>query len=234
LDLPPGVEHYRAFVGPPRDYDLIAAMTFNLLTTLGLRQHHTLLDIGCGSLRIARLLIPYLNVGHYTGIEPNQWLVQEGIDREVGRDQIRIKQPQFFYSDTARVLPFGMTYDFAVAQSIFSHCGPDLLEHWLADLAPRLKNTGALAATFLTAEEDCQQSGWIYPHCVWYRVGTMSSMARNVGLTLVLLDWKHPRQQWALYAKPGFDTSWFQGQSLTWNTMFEATRNRAAQLVRGA
>ena len=35
LGLKPGDPHYRAYVGPPEDYDLIAAMTFNLLTTLG-------------------------------------------------------------------------------------------------------------------------------------------------------------------------------------------------------
>ena len=70
LGLKPGDPQYRAYVGPPEDYDLIAAMTFNLLTTLGLRQHHSLLDIGCGSLRIGRLLIPYLNRGKYFGVEP--------------------------------------------------------------------------------------------------------------------------------------------------------------------
>lgn len=33
LNLKPGDEHYRAYVGPPQDYDLIAASVFNLLTT---------------------------------------------------------------------------------------------------------------------------------------------------------------------------------------------------------
>ena len=98
LGLKPGDPHYRAYVGPPEDYDLIAAMTFNLLTTLGLRQHHSLLDIGCGSLRIARLLIPYLNRGKYFGVEPNQWLVEEGIRREVGESLVEIKHPTFFFS----------------------------------------------------------------------------------------------------------------------------------------
>src|SRR5271169_3068223 len=84
LGLSPGDAHYRAYVGPPEDYDLISAMTFNLLTSLGLRQNHALLDIGCGSLRCGRLFIPYLNAGNYTGIEPNQWLIDEGIRREVG------------------------------------------------------------------------------------------------------------------------------------------------------
>src|SRR5271167_1446401 len=92
LGLPAGAHHYRAYVGPPQDYDLVAAMTFNLLTVLGLRQHHSLLDVGCGSLRNGRLLIPYLNNGNYTGIETNKWLVGEGIRRETGRDQIRIKK----------------------------------------------------------------------------------------------------------------------------------------------
>src|SRR5437879_12824633 len=84
LGLKPGDAHYRAYVGPPEDYDLIAAMTFNLLTTLGLRQHHSLLDVGCGSLRIGRLLIPYLNRGKYFGVEPAEWLVAEGIKQELG------------------------------------------------------------------------------------------------------------------------------------------------------
>ena len=47
-----GDRHYRAYVGPPDEYDLVSAMTFNLLTTSGLRQGHRVLDIGCGSLRL--------------------------------------------------------------------------------------------------------------------------------------------------------------------------------------
>jgi hypothetical protein len=83
---------------------LIAAMTFNLLTTLGLRQHHSLLDVGCGSLRIGRLLIPYLNRGKYFGVEPNEWLVQEGIKRELGDALLEIKRPTFFFSVSQRQL----------------------------------------------------------------------------------------------------------------------------------
>ncbi len=97
VGLKPGDAHYRAYVGPPEDYDLIAAMTFNLLTTLGLRQHHSLLDVGCGSLRIGRLLIPYLNRGKYFGIEPNEWLVEEGIRRELGEGLVQIKDPTFYF-----------------------------------------------------------------------------------------------------------------------------------------
>src|SRR6476469_2956387 len=136
LGLKPGDPQYRAYVGPPEDYDLISAMSFNLLTHLGLRQHHQVLDIGCGSLRVGRLLIPYLNRGGYTGLEPNEWLVHDGIANEVGEDQVRIKQPNFVFAETAAgLIAEGRRYDFMLAQSIFSHTGPDLLDRWLAEAA---------------------------------------------------------------------------------------------------
>jgi SAM-dependent methyltransferase len=222
LGLKPGDPHYRAYVGPPQDYDLIAAMTFNLLTTIGLRQHHTLLDVGCGSLRVGRLLIPYLNKDRYTGIEPNEWLVAEGIKRELGADLVDIKRPRFFYSDSPTILSqMNMSFDFALAQSIFSHCGLDLIANWLGDLAKVLRPDGALLATFLLGDEDGKESGWIYPQCVSYRRTSLDQLARNVGLRLEILDWKHPRQTWGLFAKSEFDTSWFDSKPLSWNTRME-------------
>src|ERR1700751_6487598 len=95
VGLKPGDAHYRAYVGPPEDYDLLAAMTFNLLTTLGLRQHHSLLDVGCGSLRIGRLLIPDLNRKKYFGLEPHQWLVEAGIKQALGEEGVQIKLATF-------------------------------------------------------------------------------------------------------------------------------------------
>src|ERR1700724_2187949 len=75
---------FRAYVGPPRQFDFMGAPQFRLLTTLGLREHHSVLDFGCGSLRAGRLLIPYLLPGRYYGLEPNRWLVEDGISRQLG------------------------------------------------------------------------------------------------------------------------------------------------------
>ena len=87
--LQPGDHHYRAFVDFPERYDLGAALQFGLLTALGLREDHALLDIGCGSLRAGRLFIVYLRPGRYVGIEPEQWLLDEGIRQELGQEQLR-------------------------------------------------------------------------------------------------------------------------------------------------
>ena len=222
LGLRPGDPQYRAYVGPPEDYDLIAAMTFNLLTTLGLRQHHSLLDIGCGSLRIGRLLIPYLNRGRYFGVEPNEWLVAEGIKRELGETLVQIKRPTFFFSDSPDASAQAkIAFDFALAQSIFSHCGLDLIKGWLSAISRSLAQDGALVATFLIGEEDCAQTGWVYPECVNYRSATLERAAADVNLRFEILDWKHPRQTWALFAAPGFNSTWFKDRPLTWNTGVE-------------
>jgi len=230
LGLKPGDPHYRAYVVPPKDYDLIAAMTFNLLTTLGLRQHHSLLDIGCGSLRIGRLLIPYLNRGKYFGIEPNEWLVDEGIRRELGETLVQIKRPTFFFSDLPdTIVQAKVAFDFAVAQSVFSHCGFDLIKGWLSAISCSMAEHGALVATFLIGEEDSLRTGWIYPECVNYRPITLKRAAEDVNLRFEILDWKHPRQTWALFAAPEFDFSWFKDRPLSWNAGLERTLNQKHQ-----
>ena len=230
VGLKPGDPHYRAYVGPPEDYDLIAAMTFNLLTTIGLRQHHSLLDIGCGSLRIGRLLIPYLNRGKYFGVEPNQWLVEEGIRRELGESLVGINHPTFYFSESPETISQAkISFDFAVAQSIFSHCGLDLIKGWLSAISRSLAQDGALVATFLPAEQDCSETGWVYPQCVNYPPATLERAAADVNLRFEILDWKHPRQTWALFAAPQFDSSWLKNQPLTWNTALERALTQKRQ-----
>jgi SAM-dependent methyltransferase len=235
VGLKPGDAHYRAYVGPPEDYDLIAAMAFNLLTTLGLRQHHSLLDVGCGSLRIGRLLIPYLNRGKYFGVEPNEWLVQEGIKRELGEALLEIKRPTFFFSDSPETIAQAkVSFDFALAQSIFSHCGLDLIKNWLSSISNSLAGDGALIATFLAGEEDVPSKGWVYPECVNYRPATMRHAAAEAGLRFELLDWKHPRQTWALFAAPKFDSGWFKNKPLTWNAGLTKALAKAANVSSAA
>src|ERR1700682_3624674 len=95
LGLPAGARHYRAYVGLPERYDELAALQFRVFSELGLREHHKVLEVGCGSPRFGRLLLPYLLPDHYVGVDPEEWLVQEGIRHELGESIIATKQPQF-------------------------------------------------------------------------------------------------------------------------------------------
>ena len=117
-----GRQRHRTYVGGG-DYDLKGAMQLTLLYSLGLRAEHRLLDIGCGSLRAGRFIIPYLNAGGYTGLEPNTWLIDEAIEKEIGRDVLDIKKPIFVNNDQFDVSGVG-EFDFVLAHSIASHTGP--------------------------------------------------------------------------------------------------------------
>lgn len=216
LDKKPGDRHYRAYVGPPNDYDFIAAMSFNLLTCLGLRQHHRVLDVGCGSLRVGRLLIPYLNKGNYIGYEPNQWLVEAGIDNEVGGDQINIKKPQFFGSDGLGDVQAN-SVDYILVHSIFSHCGADLLEDWLENIFRIVKDDGFFLATYVRGLEDTIKEGWVYPGCVEYTEKTIKDIALNVGFNSQSLYWYHPRQEWLCFHKDKNTSPIFENGVVTWN-----------------
>lgn len=198
--LKPGDPEYRAYVGPPEQYDFMGATQFRLLCALGLRARHALLDFGCGSLRAGRLLIPYLDPGNYFGIEPNRWLIDEAIERQVGRDLIRIKRPSFDGNDAFDVGVFGRRFDFIVAQSIFSHCGPDLVAKALAGMRGALGPGGLVAATFVAGDRDEERPGWFYPECVAYTPRRVRTFADAAGLCTVAIPWFHPRQSWHLFA----------------------------------
>ncbi|HEX7324222.1 MAG TPA: hypothetical protein VF292_02560 [Rhodanobacteraceae bacterium] len=155
----------------------------------------------------------------YTGVDPNKWLVRDGIKRETGRDLISIKKPHFYFADNLSGLSVSKVFDFALAQSIFSHCGPDLVVRWLREISVHLRGTGVLVATFLTGDVDCVAAGWTYPGCVAYRPERVREMAQDAGMLFVELNWKHPRQTWALFCKPEFDRTLSDGGEVSWNKM---------------
>jgi len=201
--LPIGARHYRAYVGPPEKYDLVAAMQFNLMTHLGLREFHYLLDVGCGSLRAGRLFIPYLLPGHYYGIEPQAWLIEEGIKNELGRDILQVKQPVFGYDSSFNCLYFNQKFDFVMAQSIFSHASRSQIQECLFNIEKCLQPNGVMAATFVKGDANYIGKGWVYPECVEYTLDQMVQLARAVGLTAHSIDWHHPNgQTWILITRP--------------------------------
>jgi SAM-dependent methyltransferase len=197
--LEAGAEHYTAYVGPPSQYDAMGATQFRLLATLGLREHHRLLDFGCGSLRVGRLLIPYLLPGHYYGIEPNTWLIEDVIAREIGRDQIGLKQPVFRANADFSSDGFGVAFDFILAQSIFSHAGRDVIARTLAGFRRNLADGGLALVTFVqlpSGSPEFTGNGWVYPASVGYQEETIVRLIREARFAGVRLPWYHPRQTW--------------------------------------
>ena len=190
-----GAHHYRAFVGPSKHYDLCSAMQFNLLTTLGLREHHYLLDIGCGSLRAGKLFIPYLLPGRYYGIEPEEWLIKEGIELELGEDILQIKKPTISNDNSFTCSSFEREFDFVLAQSVFTHASQNQIKRCFSEVRKVMKPTTLFVATFSEGEDNYIGKEWIYPECVFYTFETLKELAQQHGLFCSRLEWPHPDQQ---------------------------------------
>jgi len=201
--LEPGEDHYRAYVGPPGRFDFMSATQFALLFQMGMKDNHRILDFGCGSLRLGRLLIPFLQKGGYFGIDPNKWLIGDGIERELGADAVRIKSPRFDYNTDYDCGVFGNKFDFIMAQSIVTHTGPGFMTSLFSSVAKNLEDNGLFLFSY-TREHDedapLPADGWYYPGCVGYSRTTITKLLADCGLKSIALPWFHPGADWHVAA----------------------------------
>jgi hypothetical protein len=88
-------EAYRTFVGPEGSYDLAGRLPVQSADNA--RPAGTPVRSGYRVRRSAtgRLLMCYLQPGRYFGLEPERWLVEAAIDKELGRELVRRKRPVF-------------------------------------------------------------------------------------------------------------------------------------------
>jgi len=77
-------------------WDEVGSLQFNFLCAQGLRPEHRLLDIACGSLRLGVRAIPYLETGHYLGLDKESGLVAAGLENELPKDVRAQKSRQPF------------------------------------------------------------------------------------------------------------------------------------------
>jgi SAM-dependent methyltransferase len=203
VTLGPGDDHYRAYVGPPERFGLLALLQMNLLTAAGLEETDRVLDFGCGSLRLGRCLIPFLRRGNYYGIEPHDWLIQEGFDRETGAQLRTLKAPEFSNDATFDCTVFNVRFDFIMAQSIITHSGPSHTARLIETAAASLKEDGLFLLSFIKGEDEgpLPEADWTYPFNVEYPEPWLRSVCEENGLTFELINWHHPGAQWAAIAR---------------------------------
>lgn len=194
LGLAAGARHYRAYVGVPERYDELAALQFRVCTELGLREHHKVLEVGCGSLRFGRLLLPYLLPDHYFGVEPERWLVEDGFLYELGESIITIKKPRFCFDAECDFQHFGQVFDYIIMQSVITHAPFDWVERCASRISAVLADpNGVLVGTYFDGQNDYGGTNWAYPDCIPYRRETLQKLFRSVGLTWRTLDqFPHP------------------------------------------
>lgn len=123
-------------------------LQLDFLTARGLEPQHRLLDVGCGALRGGRQFVSYLDAGNYYGYDISHEIIEAGYHQEL-TDEQRARLPIANLRSTDRFDgDFGVQFDYAIAQSIFTHVPLNLVRLCLHRTAKVVKPGGTFFATF--------------------------------------------------------------------------------------
>jgi SAM-dependent methyltransferase len=139
--------HRRAVGGM---WEELGKLQFEFLVGEGLSPEHLLLDIGCGSLRGGVHFIRYLEPGHYVGVEQSPELLAAGRS-ELERAGIIGKRPTLVADATFSFGELDQSFDFALAQSVFTHLTFNAILRCVAEAGRVLRPDGRFFATFFAS-----------------------------------------------------------------------------------
>jgi hypothetical protein len=189
-------------------WDEIGKLQFEFLCSQGLQPASRLIDIGCGCLRGGHHFVQFLQYGKYHGIDINQSLLDAGYDIELRQKNLQGKLPRanLICDGTFAFARFQTQFDFALAQSLFTHLRASHLRACLAHLAPHMAPNGGFFATFFIVPDDHPADApFDHPRGIrtfddrdpyHYRSWQIEECCRDLPWSARLLgDWQHPRDQ---------------------------------------
>jgi len=135
-------------------WDELGRLQLDFLEREGLTANVTLLDVGCGCLRAGVHFVRFLEPGRYYGIDVNASLIQAGLEHELPLAGLagRIAPDHLLVNGAFEAWRFGVAFDYALAQSVFTHLPAALIARGLRELARCVRPGGRLYATFFECE----------------------------------------------------------------------------------
>lgn len=202
---------HREYVGGR--WEEIGRLQFDFLVRHGLRPHHLLLDVACGSLRAGVYLIPYLERGNYWGLEKETDLIEAGLKRELDPQIRSTKEPQFIITADFDVTPLPRPADFVLIHSLFTHLPLSVIQHCLRQILQASQPETICYATFFEAATSRSNPGTPHDHESFFHTREeMNSCSLAAGWSPEYLgDWGHPRGQKMLRLTPVALTSLISG-----------------------
>jgi SAM-dependent methyltransferase len=201
-------EWHRRTIGNMPYWDYMGKLQLDYLVERGLKPEHYLLDVGCGPLRAGIHFIEYLETGHYAGIDHNAEMLEITREVELPKHNLVQKQPHLLANHLFEFEKFGMTFDYAIAQSVFTHMPLNNIMRCLVQMSRVLKPGGRFYATILENTQgklfidDIRQSDGPtgtthYDSDIFhYGLDAMQFACEGTGLTVEYEgDFGHPRNQ---------------------------------------
>lgn len=196
-------------------WDEIGDLQLRFLEAHGLTPHSTLLDVGCGSLRLGVRAVPFLDPGNYWGTDLNRVLLDAGYDKEIVPAGLASRLPRSnLVVDEEFAFPgIPSRIDFAIATSVFTHLPFNYIRLCLANLGRHVSSACTFFFTIFVPPEGCPltqshrqpRGGKItHPHRdpYHYSVADVRHAAAETPWSIEFIgDWDHPRNQMMVAAQ---------------------------------
>ena len=186
-------------------WERMGIQQFEYLKAQGLRPSHRLLDIGCGALRGGIHFVRYLDPGHYAGIDRGPRRLKAG-RKELANAGLKDKAAQLARTGDF-AFDFGMPFDFALAQSVFTHIPINTIQLCLNRVQHHMVPGGQFFATYFPNPYGRDRVDPImtevrprptFPHKdpFFYDLGTFEWLCEPTSFRVENLgEWDHPRGQ---------------------------------------
>ena len=172
-------------------WDVHGKLQLDFLIAQGLKPKHRLLDIGCGTGRLARKVVPYLETGNYTGIDISNGAINNCLQLAES-EGFADKKPLFILGNGTLKSIRETKFSFVWAHSVFTHNPPEMVEQFFRRLSEMEWKVFLL--TFKQTDE-LKRSGlkqFQYPHTWFFHLG------HKYGFKLENLDKEWPSSQKAI------------------------------------
>jgi SAM-dependent methyltransferase len=197
--------HRRTIGNLPR-WELLGDLQFEYLKERGLEPHHFFLDVGCGPLRGGVRFIDYLEPGRYYGVEKDAAVLEEARRVELPRYALEAKRPTLVAMSDFDFRRLDQTFDFALAQSVFTHLPLNNIIRCLMRMEEALNDGGRFYATIWENPEgkrnlgDLRHAGGKVTHfdsdSFHYDVAAFEWICEGTSLSVEYLGrWGHPQDQ---------------------------------------
>jgi SAM-dependent methyltransferase len=192
-NLPP--DHYFS------QWEIYGRWQLEALKAVGLRPDHCLLDIGCGAMRLGLAAVSYLDDGNYSGIDAFEPYIRLA-HHLAGMAKLNKSYAALHDADFA-FGRFGKRFDFAIAQSVFTHLSPRDINRCMAALKPVMRPGGKFLFTYL--HEKTPTVGFLYSGCQLMQRARIENSAffqdlgEKHGARFEPLPMRHPTQNVGLY-----------------------------------
>jgi SAM-dependent methyltransferase len=199
-------EWHRRTIGNMPHWDYLGPIQLDYLVERGLEPHHHLLDVGCGPLRAGIHFIRYLEPGHYVGTDKRGDVLETARLVELPQHGLEAKEPLLVEDERFDFGSLGRTFDYAMAQSVFTHIHLNSIMRCLVEMGKVLRPGGKFYASIFENThgklyvDDIQQSETAVTHYdrdfYHYDLDTLRFACEGTGLTLGYEgDYGHPNNE---------------------------------------